>query len=135
MEQTSGTMRPKALLSTMGIAELSTGIALLLAPAWVAGLLLGHPLDSPLAFVIARVAASALIAIGLTCCLEAASRPAKAPDALLIGLLAYNAAVAAVLVHARFVEGLGGVGLWPVAVAHLAFAVWSVRCLMRPTAT
>ena len=125
-------MRPKALLLTVGIAELGTGAALLLLPAWVVGLLLGQALDSALAFVIARVAGSALIAIGLTCCLEAPARLATVPVALLVGLLAYNVAVAAVLMHARFVEGLGGIALWPVAVAHLAFAVWCVRCLMRP---
>lgn len=124
-------MSPKALLLTIGFAELGTGMALLSMPALVAELLLGQPLDSAVALVIARVTGSALIAIGLACLLEVVGRHASAPTALLFGLLAYNIAVAVVLLHGYFAERLGGIGLWPAVVAHLAFTPWIARCLAR----
>jgi hypothetical protein len=39
-------------------------------------------------------------------------------------MLLYNAAVVAILVLASANQGLSGVGLWPVVLAHAALAVW-----------
>jgi hypothetical protein len=44
-------------------------------------------------------------------------------------MLLYNAAVAAILALAWTNQGLSGVGLWPVVLAHAALAVWCVVAL------
>ena len=44
-------------------------------------------------------------------------------------MLLYNAAVVAILVLAWTNQGLSGVALWPVVLAHAALAVWCVVAL------
>jgi hypothetical protein len=127
-------MKTKTLLTAIAIAELATGIGLLLAPSSVVELLLGDPLSpdpmSPgVAIGVARVAGVALIAIGIICWLEKASTRSGSPTALLIGMLTYNGAVAAVLIHSFVVYGTNGIGLWPAVILHLVFALWLAVCL------
>jgi hypothetical protein len=124
-------MKMKALLTAIAVAELATGVGLLLAPSTVAALLLGHPLGSGVPLVVGRVAGLALVAIGLICWLEKTSNRGGSPTGLLIGLLIYNGAVPVLLVHSYLVYGIGGIGLWPVVVLHLVFAAWLAACLRR----
>jgi len=46
-----------------------------------------------------------------------------------VGLAAYNAAVAALLIYAAAGEGMHGVGIWPAAGLHVALLIWCVACL------
>ena len=43
---------------------------------------------------------------------------------MIAGLLAYNAAVAALLLHAGAVDRMDGIGIWPTAGLHAALSVW-----------
>ncbi|MET0892991.1 MAG: hypothetical protein ABWY01_05415 [Pseudoxanthomonas sp.] len=122
-------MKIKALLTAIALAELATGIGLLLAPSTVAALLLGYPLGSGVPLIVARVAGLALVAIGLICWLEKTSNRGGSPTALLAGLLIYNGAVAVLLLHSYLVYDIGGIGLWPVVVLHLVLAAWLAACL------
>jgi hypothetical protein len=124
-------MKTKALLAAIAVAELATGVGLLLIPSTVVALLLGSPLGSGVPLVVGRVAGLALIVIGLICWLEKTSNRGGSPSGLLIGLLIYNGAVPVLLVHSYFVYGIGGIGLWPAVVLHLVFAAWLTACLHR----
>jgi hypothetical protein len=122
-------MKTKALLTAIAVAELVTGVGLLLAPSTVVELLLGSPLGSGVPLVVGRVAGLALIAIGLICWLERAGNRGGSPTGLLIGLLSYNVAVPVLLVHSYVSYRTDGIGLWPAVALHLAFAIWLAACL------
>ena len=122
-------MKTKTLLTAIAIAELATATGLLLAPSTVVELLLGHPLETGVPVSVARVAGTALIAIGLICWLERESSGGGSPTAVLIGLLTYNAAIPALLIHSYVVDGTHGIGLWPVVALHLVFTFWLAACL------
>jgi hypothetical protein len=112
----------KALLTVTALFEVATALALESNPTAAARLLLGTPLDSPAALVIARTLGTALIAIAAACW-SARGRP---DPGLVVALLIYNVGVVAVLIHARIGPGLSGLGLWPAVVAHSALAAWCV---------
>ena len=114
----------RTLLIVTAVAEAATGAALLAAPAAVASLLLGASLDSSGAMTVARVAGVAMLSLGLTCWLARGEGRARASRAVVTGMLLYNLAVAALLVHGGLALGLEGIALWPAAVAHVALAAW-----------
>jgi hypothetical protein len=118
----------KALLLVMAVLESGTGAALLVAPSDVAFALVGAPLETSAGLLVANVAGAALLALGVACSLMPVGRTAAA---LILPMLAYNVGVAALLVHARLVLELSGIGLWPAVVLHAALAVWCVACLTR----
>lgn len=123
LQPTGGPMKTKPLLAAIAVAELGAGLGLLVAPAIVVELLLGQPLGPGVALVVGRVAGIALLAIGLMCWLQKSSTLGGSLTGLLIGLLVYNSAVAVLLIYSFMTYGTNGLGLWPVVVLHLTFAV------------
>ena len=83
--------------------------------------------------LIARVAGTALLAIGVMCGLAAKDAGSPALRAILSGVLFYDLAVALVLGYAGTGLHLAGVLLWPAVLAHLGLAIWCALCL-RATA-
>ena len=71
------------LLALAAVAEAATGLALLLAPAFVARLLLGPDDLTGIAVVLARVTGISLIGLGLSC---------WPGDRALAGMLTYSGA-------------------------------------------
>lgn len=124
-------MKTKALLGVTAVVELTAAAALLAVPSPVARLLLGVGLESPAANVVARIAGAALLSIGLTCWLARSSPEGASRDGRIAGLLAYNAAVAALLVLAAVVEYLHGIALWPAVALHAGLSIWCGACLRR----
>jgi hypothetical protein len=115
----------KTLLLTTAVLEGGIAVALLLAPSFVVLLLLGEGLSTPTSFVLARVAAGALIALASASWLARASTGARA---IAMGLLLYNGVTAIVLAHAGLALGLSGIGLWPIVIIHVAMAAWCGKC-------
>jgi len=99
-----GTM--KNALTFAAVAEVATGLALLIAPSLVGQVLLGQQLAG-VAIPVARVAGIALIALGISCW----------PATPLIGMLIYSALVTLYLAYLGF-AGLSGVLLWPAVILH-----------------
>jgi hypothetical protein len=93
------------------VAEVATGLALVLAPSLVGRLLLGEDLAG-IGVVVARVTGIALIGLGLACW----------PGPPRVGMLVYSAAVGAYLAYVGVVDGLAGVLLWPAVVLHAILA-------------
>jgi hypothetical protein len=130
------TKTTRNLLTLTAVLEAATGLTLLALPSRVATLLLGAPLETPVALTVARVAGVALLALGVACWLARQDGQSCAARGLVGALVLYNAGVAAVLVHAGTGLGLSAVGLWPTVLLHSAMTVWCVICLQgEPTRT
>jgi hypothetical protein len=96
----------KNALTFAAVAEVATGLALLVAPSLVGQLLLGDQLAG-VAIPVARVAGIALLSLGIACW----------PGPPLVGMLTYSALVTLYLAYLGF-AGLSGILLWPAVVLH-----------------
>jgi hypothetical protein len=96
------------VLVVAAVAEVATGLALLIVPSLVGQLLLGEQLTG-IAVPVPRVAGIALVALGIACW----------PGPPLIGMLTYSALVTLYLAYLGFAEGLTGILLWPAVVLHV----------------
>ena len=124
----------KNLLTLEGVFEVGVGLAMVVLPSLLATLLLGSPLDTPVALTFARVAGVALLALGIACWLARHDGQSRAARGLLGALVVYNAGVFMVLAYAGIASGLRGIGLWPVVVVHAAMTVWCVMGLLKKPA-
>jgi len=105
----------KRVLVLAAVAEVATGMALLVVPSLVARLLLGEEL-SGVALSVGRVAGVALIALGIACW----------PGPPRIGMLIYGAAVTVFLAYLGLTGG-GGILLWPAVVLHAILTALLLR--------
>src|SRR5206468_13135216 len=119
------------LLKPTGIMETSTGIWLMALPSVVVRLLLGSPLDTSAAAMLARVAGAALLALGVACWLARDDTQSRAARGLVVAMLMYNIPATALLAFAGIGLGLHGVVLWPAVVLHAVIAIWCIVCLRR----
>jgi hypothetical protein len=122
-------MLARTLLILTALAESGAGLALLLSPALVAGLLLGVSLDAPAASVVGRIAGAALLSFGAACWLARDDGPSRAGRGLVAAMLLYNSTAAAVLANAAIGVRLVGVLMWPAVALHAVLAVWCVASL------
>lgn len=114
----------KRLLIITAAIEAATGIGLLIAPSALAQMLLGAPLDGPIALTVARVGGAGLLTIGIACWLAR-----DHGRALVVAMLFYNVAAVAVLAHAALGLELSGIGLWPAIGLHTVLAGWCAAAL------
>ena len=119
------------LLKLTAIIETATGLGLMATPSVVVRLLLGSPLDTSAAVMLARVAGAALLALGVACWLARDDTQSRAARGLVVAMLMYNIPATAVLAFAGIGLGLHGVALWPAVVLHAAMGVWCGACLRR----
>src|SRR4051794_17081679 len=103
----------KTLQSMTAVVEAAAGLALLGVPSITASLLLGTPLESAAAVSLARVGGAAILALAIICWLTRLEPDKGASRGLIIAMLFYNIAVAAVLAFAGVSGGLYGALLWP----------------------
>jgi len=120
---------PKQLLSVTGAAETAMGLVLAVAPSLLVELLLGSVSGTAAGITVSRVAGVAILALGVACWLARQDAAGRAARGLIAAMLLYNAAVAAILVLVWTNQGLSGVALWPVVLAHAVLAVWCVVAL------
>jgi hypothetical protein len=108
-------------LALAAVAEAATGLALLLAPAFVARLLLGSDDLTGIAVVLARVNGISLIALGLSC---------WPGDTAPAGMLTYSGGVTLYLTLVGLAGEFVGVLLWPAVILHTvltALLTWAWR--------
>jgi hypothetical protein len=127
-------MTMKTFLTVTAIVEAGAGLALLAVPSTTASLLLGTPLDSPAAASLARVGGAAILTLALVCWLARSDAQSPASRGLVMAMLFYNLAVAAVLAFASLGDGLHGVLLWPAVAFHAGMGAWCI-VLRRPSAS
>jgi hypothetical protein len=123
--------RMRSLLTSTATIEAGTGVALALAPSETVRALLGSPLDSDAAGVIARILGAALVSLGAACWL-ARDRSASG---LVATMLLYNVAAVSLLGHAGIGLGISGVGLLPAIILHILLAIWCGACLWTSSRT
>jgi hypothetical protein len=102
-------------------------------PSLTASLLLGSPLDSTAAVSLARVGGAATLALAVICWLARRDPRSLASRDLVVAMLFYNFAVAAVLALAGLGDGLHGVLLWPAVAFHVGMAAWCIASLLKPS--
>jgi len=98
----------KKLLTMTAVAELATGLALMVVPSLVGQLLLGAELTG-VSIPVARVAGIALVALGVGCL------PGRTA---LSGMLTYSALATAYLAYLAIRGEWVGPLLWPAVVVH-----------------
>ena len=119
----------RSLLVLTALLEGATGVGLLVAPAPLVRLLLGAALEGPGGLIVARVAGAALMTLGLACWWARDDARSRTARGLVVAMSAYNVAAAVLLLYAGLGLHLSAVGLWPVAVLHVAMALWCAACL------
>jgi quinol-cytochrome oxidoreductase complex cytochrome b subunit len=81
---------------------------------------------------LARVGGAAILALAIVCWLARRDAPSPTSRGLIVAMVFYNFAVAAVLAFAGFTDELRGVLLWPAVIFHVAMGAW---CVVRITAS
>ena len=119
----------KPLLTVSALIEAPTGLAFLAVPALVFRQLFG--MEIPEASVpLARLAGTALLALGVACWRASRDAESGAARAVVAAMLLYN--LGAVVIFAM--SGLKppvGLAVWPAAVLHTGMAAWCARSLLR----
>ena len=117
-------MQAAKILSFASLVEVGTGLALIIAPRLVVGLLLGGELAAE-SVPLGRVAGVALLALGRAC--WPGGQPTARDSPALRGMLTYNVLVALYLIYLGAVAHQGGVLLWPAVVLHAVVALLLIR--------
>jgi hypothetical protein len=108
------------ILTFAALVEVGAGLALIVAPTMIVGLLLGVT-GSGGEIPLARFLGIALLALGLACWLRQQRVDSGAPA--LRGMLIYNLLVALYLTYLGTIGHLGGMLLWPAAGLHACVAL------------
>jgi hypothetical protein len=124
----------KNLLILTAWIEAITGLILISSPSLLAMLLLGTSLKAPAAIIVARLAGVALVTLGIACWLARSDEQRQAVRRMVAAMLFYNCAAVAVIISARFGQGLSGICLWPAVVLHAGMAVWCGTSIQKNTA-
>jgi hypothetical protein len=120
---------PNVLTKTLAFAvvlEVATGLALIFKPALVIRLLLGVE-ASGMEMVIGRCFGIGLFGLSFACWPD--RQRSKSGTAAFRGMLIYNALIAAYLIYLGTLGHLGGLMLWPAAMAHAVVTGLLVRAL------
>ncbi|HUO07910.1 MAG TPA: hypothetical protein VM008_06400 [Phycisphaerae bacterium] len=112
----------KTLLILAGLAEMATGLALLIVPPLCGRLLFGTELAG-VAIPVARVMGIALLALGVGCC----------SGSILFALWIYTTAVAVYLAYLGIGMQWTGILLWPAVAAHAALTVLLTKARFAPS--
>jgi Na+-driven multidrug efflux pump len=117
----------KKILAFASIVEVATGLALMIDPRFIVGLLVGP--NTPVEEIpMGRLPGIAILSVGLAC--WPTSQQAERGSPAFRAMLVYNVLIALFLVYLFKVGHLGGVLLWPAVVLHAVVAlllVWTWR--------
>ncbi len=122
-------MNTGLLFKASAIVEALTGLALLVAPLFVIGLLLGDGLG-PTGVAVTRVLGIGLLSVGVAGWESQGTEIRLAPRA---GLCTYNVGTAIVLVIVGTYGGMNGILLWSAAVLHALIGAMMLRVILAPS--
>ena len=116
--------RQRRILSFAAVAELGTGLVLMIDPAIVVTLLLGSAVSGT-GILLGRCFGIALLALGVACWPN--RRRAERSLPAFRAMLAYNVLIALYLGYVGTVGHLRGLLLWPAVVLHAVVALLLLR--------
>jgi hypothetical protein len=120
-------------MKTLLIAELAVvalaGLPLALFPSATISLLLGTELDHQVGTFVGHNAGAALLMLGIACWMARNESQDRATTELILAMLLYDTAVAAVFFSARSAPGLFDIDLRPAVEVHLGLGVGCLLCL------
>lgn len=119
----------RRLLTISGALEVLVGLPALIAPATGLSVLLGGSVD-PIASVLARLFGAGVFALGLACLKARHDVTSPAGLAVSLGMTAYNALAAAVIIWAAAGLSLGGLLLWGAGIGHALLGALFVSALV-----
>ena len=122
-------MNTRLLFRASAIVEVLTGVALLAAPLFVIGLLLGDGLG-PIGIAVTRVLGIGLLSVGVAGWESPGQNIRLAPRA---GLCIYNIGAAIVFVILGTTGGMNGILLWPAAVLHALIGAMMLWVILAPS--
>jgi hypothetical protein len=124
-------MTSKALLALTAVAEVATGLALIILPALVVRLLLGGQISGA-GVGLGRVAGFGLLSLGVACWPRG-----EGTLAALCGMLTYNLLTTAYFAYMVLRHGIIGKLLLPVLALHALFTLLLIRAWFKqsPEAT
>ena len=122
-------MTARLLFNVSAVAEVLTGIALLVAPEYVVGLLLGNGLSST-GTAVTRVLGIGLLSLGVAVAEIERSRMHQAARA---GICIYNVGVAGLLMILGMQGEANGDLLWPAAGLHGFMGAPMLYVLLAPS--
>ena len=121
-------MTARRLFNASALVEVLAGIGLLLAPAFIVGLLLGDG-SGPVGSAVARVLGMAFVSLGFTAWEPAGQEPRSARA----GICIYNLGVAVLLSVFGKAGGMNAPLLWPTAALHGVFGVAMAWVILAPS--
>jgi hypothetical protein len=121
----------RTLHTLTAVIELGAGLALLCCLSTTVALLVGAPLETPVALTVGRIGGAGLLALGLACWYARIDSQSCAARGLVAAMMLYDAAAAAILALAGIAFGLHGLALWPAVVLHTAMLIWCAVCLRK----
>jgi hypothetical protein len=121
----------KRLLIVTAVIELGAGVALLCFPSATVALLLGSSLDIPAAMTLARVAGTALSALGVASWLAQYDAQSCAARGLVSAMVLYNLGAVIVLGAVGIRSQPVGIGLWLAVILHAVMTIWYAASLLR----
>ncbi len=122
-------MKTRLLFKASAIVEVGTGLALLVAPTLVVGLLVGDGV-SPIGVAVARVLGIGLLSLGVAGWESPGQDTRLAPRA---GLCLYNVGAAIMFVILGTYGGMNGMLLWPAAVLHTVIGALMLWVILVPS--
>ncbi len=124
-------MNTGLLFRASAIAEVLTGLALLAAPLFVVGLLLGDGVSpGGIAVAISWLLGMALLSVGVAGWESQGQDTRLAPRA---GLCIYNLGAAMVLVIIGTTGGMEGILLWPAVILHALIGAMMLWVIISPS--
>jgi hypothetical protein len=121
----------KFLLGVTAVIEGGASLALLCFPSAAVALLLGSPLEAPAAVALGRLAAAALLALGVANALARYDEQSCAARGVVTGMVLYNLGAVVILGVAGIRLRPVGVALWPAVGLHAVMTAWCVARLLR----
>jgi hypothetical protein len=115
----------KKLLTVAAVAEIVTGVALIVVPSLVVRLLFGADI-ADIGVVTSRFAGLALIALGVAC------GPFEAASRALYGMLTYGSLATLGLLYLALSGKWNGPLLWPAVVLHAVLTLLLARAWFKP---
>jgi hypothetical protein len=121
----------KSLLTLTAAIETMTGLMMIAFPAFITNLLLGSSSDTLPATTITRIAAVAILAIGIVSWLARFDNQSLASRGLVTALIFYNAGVLIVLACTGTALGFFCPGLWLVVIVHALMTGWCMYIVLN----